>query len=406
MVTVVTGQGRMFPLYYALVGWPSLVNVHRLGWLLMRLANAVLCAALLASSAVILMSWSRRPLVTGSVMFVALTPLALNLTGAVNPSGLEAVSALCFLVTLTSLLHGRVALGPRVLLGLGAVSGVLLATARQLGWIWVLVFVVFSLSTAKRSLWRAFLWSRQSAIVLGSTGVAIVLEEAWAVRFHSDQVFVYTNLPKSLGRAALASLKEQPLFLKQTLADFGWLRIPPSGLVEICWIVALVAVIFVAISTSTRAAVVTTAGLAAVFLVPFAVQTYALAHPKFGEWQGRYTLPLAVAAPLLAVACERVPHRMARFDGVAAAIALLAVVCGQIAVTWGVWPHAVWYSKLGITLLVLGAAGLVTNLLWNDVRWRRTRLRTDHRIAESRTDEPRHPPDDALRGALAEERPA
>jgi hypothetical protein len=80
-VTVVTGEGRMFPLFYALVGWPSLLAPDHTGWYLMRLVDSVMCAALLAIAALVLMSMSRRPLVLASALLAGLTPEVLTLTG-------------------------------------------------------------------------------------------------------------------------------------------------------------------------------------------------------------------------------------------------------------------------------------------------------------------------------------
>ena len=155
-VTVVTSEGRNFPLFYFLVGWPSLF-VHGLGaWYAMRIVGAFWCALLLASGATVLLSMKRRPVVMGAAMLVGLTPLALGMTGSVNPSGLEAASALCFWAVTLALIHDCVTISRRLVIGLAVVSGVLLATCRNIGWLWVLLAVLLSLLTASAEELRAF----------------------------------------------------------------------------------------------------------------------------------------------------------------------------------------------------------------------------------------------------------
>jgi Predicted membrane protein (DUF2142) len=145
-VTVVTSEGRNFPLYYALVGWPSLLFPDRAGWYLMRLVSAVWCAMLLATGALVVMSMRRRPAVLAAGMLVGLTPLALDLSGSINPSGPEAASALCFWAALVALIHGNSALSRPLLVRFGLISGVVLAVCRETGWLWIGIAVLASLA--------------------------------------------------------------------------------------------------------------------------------------------------------------------------------------------------------------------------------------------------------------------
>lgn len=93
-VTTTTYAGRYPPLYYAIVGWPSLVTSGELALYLMRLASAAASAVFLAG-ALFCASRSRhaRGLLVG--LALVMTPQVFFLGGVVNPSGLEISSAIC-----------------------------------------------------------------------------------------------------------------------------------------------------------------------------------------------------------------------------------------------------------------------------------------------------------------------
>jgi hypothetical protein len=373
-VTVVTSEGRNFPLYYALVGWPSLLFPNRAGWYFMRLVSAVWCAVLLATGALVMMSMPRRPLVLAGAMLVGLTPLALDLSGSVNPSGLEAASALCFWAVLLALIHNNSALDRRLVVSFGLISGVVLATCRSLGWLWVVLAVVLSLASVGRADRLFFLRSRAARVILGGAAGAVVVAEAWSVTFHSYQVFGVGALPDGLVAAARTSLRSTPMLLQETLAYLGWLTIPPPAVAEVCWILAAVAVIVISIVTGRRTALLVAAGAALVVVLPFTILTFSFLHPRIGIWQGRYTLPLAIGVPLLGFARSRLGRGEHRIAVLLASCAILLVLWAQLAVYRGAstifapLTHY-WYASFGQELLAFGALGLLANIAWADIRW-------------------------------------
>lgn len=93
-VAAVTYAGRYPPLYYAIVGWPTLLVRGPVAVYLMRLAGAAACAALLAGAL-----WCAGRSRARNLLLVALgltaTPQVLFLGGVVNPSGLEISAAIC-----------------------------------------------------------------------------------------------------------------------------------------------------------------------------------------------------------------------------------------------------------------------------------------------------------------------
>jgi Predicted membrane protein (DUF2142) len=374
--TVVTDEGRNFPLYYALVGWPSLAFPDRTGWYLMRLASAVLCCALLAAGACVLMSMRRRPLILASGLFLGLTPIALNMSGSVNPNGLEIAAAVCFWAVILALVYGTSVLAQRQLVRLGAVSGVLLVTCRFLGWAWIVLAVVLSLMTVGRAERRRFLSSRSAHVVLGCAAVAAVVMAAWTLTFRSYQTFSdFYPQPGGLVHAARASLDQQPRLFQEMLAYLGWLSLRPPLVAEVCWTLAVLALVAIVVVSNRRAGLVVLFGCVLAVALPFAVIVATYRDKNVEGWQGRYTLPLAVGVALLAVVPSRPRAAEPRIVVLLASAVILLALLGQIAVfegAWGAYRHAQhWYVPVGRVFVALGAVVVVTNVAWADVRWRR-----------------------------------
>ena len=89
-----TSAGRYPPLYYAIVGIPSLVSDSTGGIYAMRLVDAALSALFVALALTSICVWSRRRFMLVGVL-LALTPMTLFLGGVVNPNGPEICAALC-----------------------------------------------------------------------------------------------------------------------------------------------------------------------------------------------------------------------------------------------------------------------------------------------------------------------
>ena len=92
LVDATTLAGHYPPLYYAIVGLPSLFVPGAGGVYVMRLASGLLNAAFVASALLSVRRWSSRigPLAVG----VATTPMVLFLSASVNPNALEIAAAM------------------------------------------------------------------------------------------------------------------------------------------------------------------------------------------------------------------------------------------------------------------------------------------------------------------------
>jgi hypothetical protein len=381
-VTVVTGEGRMFPFYYALAGWPSLLFPDRTGWYLMRLDNAVLCALILATAAVVVMSLPRRPLVLAAAMLVGLTPGALAVTGAVNSSGLEVTAALCYWAVLLALIHDKSALSRRLLVCVGVAAAVVLSLTREYDWLWAILAMVLALATAGREQRRSFLRSGVARAMLLGIAASAAVTEIWSIRFKAYQVFPVHSLPLSLADAARHSLAGTPTLLGETVGD---LAVLPPAFADVCWVLAVAAVVVIGFAASPRAGLLVVAGAALVFAIPYVIGVAGYLHPSVGWWEGRYTLPLAIGIPLLAVARGRPGQAERRVVIPLALVIVAAVLCGQAAVYWH--ARANWLARpivhppyldtaLGTGLLALGALGILASIAWAEYRALATSINT------------------------------
>ena len=379
-VTVVTGEGRMFPFYYALVGWPSLLSAGRTGWYLMRLDNAVLCALMLATAAVVVMSLPRRPLVLAAALLVGLTPDALSLTGAVNSSALEAAAAVCYWAVLLALIHDNSALSRRLLASVAVAATVVLSLTREYDWLWAALAMVLVLATAGREQRRSFLRSPVGRGMLLVIAASAAVTELWSFRFKAYQVFPMFPRPLSLAEALRHSVVMAPIQLRETLGYLSWDTIQPPAVAVVCWGLAVVAVVVIGFALSRRAGLLVIVGLAFVVGIPFAMTLAGSLHPMIGEWLGRYTLPLAVGVPLLAVARGPAAHAERRIVIALASVVLILVLCGQAAVYSHAWtvflttPPATPFvaapgptphldALIGSLFLLLGALGILGSIL-------------------------------------------
>ena len=375
-VDQVSSEGRMFPLYYAAVGWPSLLFPDRLGVRLMRAVNGALCAVLLASAATILTSMPRRRIAAAAALSAGLTPLAINLTGSVNPSAPETAAAICFWAAILALIHETSTLPRRALLLAAALSGTTLTTARFLGPFWTLLILALSLLTIHRSQWRRFLTAIMRP-VLAPVLASALLAGGYALTFRSYQTFAsLTPITLDFRGIVTASLHNTGRLLKELVAYFGWLTIPPPYATLVSWAAATTLILILARYGSRRALTATLTGLVLIVALPFAFQVAAYPRAGAGGWQGRYTLPLAVGVPLLAVipAAGTWLHR--RTVTTIARTTLAACAIGQAtairsaqqafttpaiarAISPTIPPGHLPAARLGLALLVLGALALI-----------------------------------------------
>ena len=296
---------RYNPLYYALVGWPSLLLSGGSAIIAMRIVSALLASAVLALVAPVLLQPRSRWTPMGLAFL--LTPMVAFFIGTLNPQSTEIAGGIVVLASLIRLLEhardGGDARSARWLWGVLMVGTVFLANSRALGPLWWLVLAAVSIAIVG---WRPFLMvvrDRGSWWWITSIGVVALASGAWTAAAGvfggqastSDNVTIVSALD-----GVWLMIRLTPSFLEQSVAMFGWLDTPVPGPLLWVFFAAVFLLLVLAMTAAGRrgrfAAIVAT-GVALV--LPVVVQAATI--EKTGLiWQGRYGLVFTLGAVLVA----------------------------------------------------------------------------------------------------------
>ena len=303
---VETYVGRYPPLYYALVGLPTLAMVSVKGIYAARLVSAAVSAAMLALAVVSVRRCRGRPLF-GAGLSLAVTPMVLYLAGMLNPSGFEmsaAVAVFSGSLALASLPLQRV--GPAVLAAVG-VPAMCLMLVRSLAPLWVLaalaVLVVLRpwpevVALLRR---RAVRWWMLAGVAAAGTGLAWDMT-AGALRLQPGMA-----APARGGEAAVlhAVMDRMHLIAVSSIGQFGWLDTPSPMGVVMAWAAGfgLLAALALLAARRRQVAAVVGTGLAWAGFCFLFVWAMVPTHGLVG--QGRDFLGLAAGMPLVAGVCVR-----------------------------------------------------------------------------------------------------
>ncbi|MEY2453463.1 MAG: hypothetical protein QOD92_3037 [Acidimicrobiaceae bacterium] len=237
---------------------------------------------------------------------LALTPMALFSAATFSSSGPEIAAAFCHLVALLEWFReGR--LSRPVRRGL-LLSGVVLAAARSIGPAWLLAFDGTALvSIGLRSI-RAQLTSvrRWALTYVAAVGVAMSASLAW-------QVFVQPRPRQASGRlgsfirTAFYDMGDQ---VREQIGVFGWLDTWLPDAAYVVWsLLALLLIVagMACAGTKARALLAAIAFTSVAAMIGVAVL---IAYPVESGSQGRWTLPVVMALPLVAAILidRRVPN--------------------------------------------------------------------------------------------------
>lgn len=306
LAEVGTSAGRYPPLYYLYAGIPSVFAMGTVGIYLMRLLTAVLCAALLASAIASARACTRSswPLVG---LLLALTPMILYFSVAVNPQGPEISAGIAFwsaglaLSRLHDCRSNDTRLRTRLLLRT-LVAAAVLVTARPLSPFWLLLIAIFLVIVHQQ--WRALRaltalrMVRVGAVVVLLLGIVTVTWVLVRDSLLQTQTTAFADL--SVPKAALVSFNRTSYLLQQMVGVFGWLDTEAPAFTYIVWTGLLGAVLLAALATMQRRNVAALVGLMfAGVLIPVVLEVSKYTESGF-PWQGRYTIPLLAGVPILA----------------------------------------------------------------------------------------------------------
>jgi hypothetical protein len=302
LVDATTSAGLYNPVYYDLVGWPSLLELGKGQIFLMRLVSAALCAVFLAA-AVTALARLPRPVLPVLAVFAVSTPMTYFLMGSVNPNALEIATTASFTASL--LVATTTDPGRRASWWLAAslaASGGLLVHTRGLSplWLGVAVVVVAIAAGVPRFVSRVLRPPLVLSVVL--VAVSAVLAVAWTLRSGSlNAVGVYGGAGTSTAQGFVRMLETTTDYTSQAIGYFGWLDTPAPSYVVFVYqgLLGLVVVAALLFRGTTRQGLAVWAALAATLILPAAVQASSVTESGY-IWQGRYTLPAIVVLVLVA----------------------------------------------------------------------------------------------------------
>lgn len=330
-VRAVTPAGRYNPLYYAVVGLPTLAPPGDGVLYAMRILSGAWCAFFVAAGLRALAE-VRRPAWPALGAGVALTPMVVFLASSVNPAGIEIAAAFALWCQLLVLLRRPDPDRDVTRLWWIAAATLVVVNARGLSLVWtglavLAVVALTSWAEVRRLLARRATWPAWAAIV-----VSCLVAAAWVVGTNSMST---GGEPAEHGtsflRAFAISVFSTDSYVINMIGQFGWLDTYLETWVYLLWgaVFGLVGLLALAAGHRRERRALLALGLA-VLAVP--VLIHAWQAPFFGIiWQGRYVLPLAVGLPLAAAAVLQdrlpAPARVPR-NAAALGIALLTVVQG------------------------------------------------------------------------------
>ncbi|WP_344662809.1 DUF2142 domain-containing protein [Catenulispora subtropica] len=303
MVETTSGAANYNPLYYAVVGWPLKLAPDFTGVVAARLLTCLLTSALLAGAvavAVRLMP-GRGPLMLGGVL-LALTPVAVNLTGAVNPAGPEIAAAVAVWTALIAILMARDdSKGTLALFGFSAGT---LAVLRELGIGWLLAALAVTAFGAQRE--RMAELARRPAVRAWAAAVAAaaVFGAAWILLSTQGGIPAVGKTTNAVPQGTELWVKELthrvPFYTSGLvgLTSYGDVAIPFP--LTLAWFVAVGALL---VAVARKAGVRVLLQLAAIVVGGYLFLVGADLKAAASNWwfsQGRYALPLLVGAPILA----------------------------------------------------------------------------------------------------------
>jgi hypothetical protein len=298
-VEIASGAGRYHPLFYAVVGSPTLVLDGVASLYAMRLVALALCLLMLGIALRVLWAWA-DPMVSVAVV-CGLTPMVLYSTSILAANGLEMVSGLVLWAALGAMAHHDEPFAARFVVP-AVVATSLLVTLRSLGPLWAFLIVataVVAWPALLRRLW-GFVRTRAGVVSVAILAAVSIGSLAW-IRAMDPLVIGRvesgdpTPLVEKLGVVALRI----PQWILQWIGAFPYRAQPAPPVVYVLLLLLLGWLLAVALRRGDRRlrlAVVAVVTLCV--LIPFVITVMTL--DEFGtSWQGRYVLPYLLGLALL-----------------------------------------------------------------------------------------------------------
>jgi hypothetical protein len=329
--------GRYPPAYYALVGTASYASQGPKLVYLMRAVTALIVALLGGLALGLANSGPRRSIFGVVGPLVALTPMVLNLAGAVNPSGPEIAAAICMWVALGAIALTPVSRLPRYTVVFAAVAASTLVVVRGLSPVW-LGLALLSLAVLVDRQQVAGLVSRFDAR-LAAGFVATVTAAALTWTFLVGALSQVSGIPVPAGtseaRLFRIAIDQLHLYYKEAVGNFGRLDTPvPLFCVVVVSIVVVALVALAAWRSSGRRRLSLALVIAASLAVPICAVLLTARRLGLVE-QGRYFLPLWVGIPIVAAASIRTTVSRSQWEWWLRRALILAIAASYVVSFYG-----------------------------------------------------------------------
>ncbi len=292
-------------MYYGVVGavsrlWPTVTGAVYL----MRFTTALI-TALFVAIAVGALSRTPAPRVAFAGLAVALTPMVLAFSSAVNPSAPEIAAGIaawaCGLVLVSELRAGRDP-DPGLVTQLG-IAGSVLVLARQNSMLWLALMTLIFVGLMGRDALRRLSRATVARVWAGIVAACVAAQLAWIFLAKGLELSVLADRPTRLtnGQIVLRVMGRSFTLFVEMLGHLGWLDTRLLSLTYLLLTVALGSLILMAVAFGApRYVVAMLAAIIITVVVPIVLEVWQARSYGF-YWQGRYTLPFAVGVPLLAV---------------------------------------------------------------------------------------------------------
>lgn len=302
LVTTGSSAGLNSPVFYALVGWPSLFLEGDAAFYGMRLVGAALSAFALAVMIMQLTTLTRfRWAVVGGI--VAITPMVLYLGGSINPNGLEAAAAGGLFATLLATFRGR-QIGRRLWeqAGLALMTAGFLLTGRSISLLWVLVIALVAMLLGSKERTLELVRRPAAWALIAGLAAAGLLTVLWYVFPPVYPAGAAPGAPNIVGLAFVFvfTLIQSVDFVFGMIGFFGWVDTGAPSLTIAAWITSILLLLAAGViwgRKRTRWAIWVL--LAVVLLVPAITQVGVYTQYGF-IWQGRYMLAILVCLLIVA----------------------------------------------------------------------------------------------------------
>jgi hypothetical protein len=333
----VTTAGYYNPLFYWIVGLPSLVLSGAPAIYAMRVTGVLLSATFYAAGfwALLRLRKPKWPVVAASV---GMTPMIFFLASGINPNSLEVAATMAALCGMFLLLENARNLAPvKPALLIVGISTAVLANTRNVSLAWLLVALVVAVSVYGVD--NLFLLFRNKSVlrtVLVSL-VFVAVGLVWIVLAFlappsagsAPEVIARATTGIRPDQAFLTMLDRSFDFVTQYIGVMGWLDVAVPQAVLLFWGMLIVLLgLMACVARPRRSAWAFWIALIALISVPALIQAGLISSVGF-IWQGRYNLPLFLIVVIAAgmalrfrqMDCTRASLSFARLLVIAAAIA-------------------------------------------------------------------------------------